>query len=104
MPKATQWDSINLDVSSIQFFFNRPSEANEDKLAAITGEVIVQARTTEGATLIVRDSFQKFDDLDAPATPQEIYAALGTLTGANLQTIFKAVAIQAIDEDPSAEE
>ncbi|KKL52320.1 hypothetical protein LCGC14_2286640 [marine sediment metagenome] len=102
MPKATQWDSINLDVSSIQITFNESSEANEGKKAAITGKVTVQAKTPEGDTRLEHETFQKFDDLDEDATPNEIYDALGTITGANLQNVLKLVGIKAINEDLSA--
>lgn len=101
MPKPTQWDAIDLSKSSIQIVFNRRSKVDSEKLAALTAGVFVQASSPDGAVLSLRDTFQKFDDLDEAATPQEIYQALGVITGAQLQAAFKAIAIRAIDEDPS---
>lgn len=100
MPKATQWDSINLGVSSIQFFFNKPDETDPEKFAAVTAEMIVQAVTPEGDTKLVRDTNQPFPAQDAEATPQEVYARLMQVNP-TLADLFKAVAIDAINEDPS---
>lgn len=101
MPKPTQWDSLNLGVSSIQFFFNKEDENDATKCAPLTVQMTVQAQTTEGATMLVTDTVQPFPAQDEAATPQQIYARL-VQVNQTLADAFKAVAVQAIDEDPSA--
>ena len=101
MPKPTQWDKLNLGVSSIQFLFNQTAQADEEKFAPLTVQMTVQAQTTEGATMLVTDTVQPFPAQDQPATAQQLYARL-VQVNQTLADAFKAVAIQAIAEDPSA--
>jgi hypothetical protein len=101
MSKADLWDQLNLNVSSIQVFFNKEKVNAPGKFAPLTVRVIVQAQAQSGVTRNVTETYQPGAAQSDPATPRQIYRALAVIHP-NLAAAFKSVALEAIDEDPSA--